>query len=179
MVCGPCVRSWAQPNDCGVNASFSWTLGKVVSEENCGVEASKGGAVFNRIFRKAFLRFRTEQADRLARDRRNAITSAWETSGLRGALNPYCKGWTHAIQSFGEGSLLGLVVRSEAGGAEAGGAEAARLYVVPAKEGRLLRFDGGASVSSCFFGRSFLHWSSSHRRQRPSSGMLPVLALRS
>ena len=28
-------------------------------------------------------------------------------------------------------------------GAEAGGAEAARLYVVPAKEGRLLRFDGG------------------------------------
>ena len=95
-----------------------------MSEENCGVEASKGGAVFNRIFRKAFLRFRTEQADRLARDRRNAITSAWETSGLRGALNPYCKGWTHAIQSFGEGSLLGLVVRSEAGGAEAGGAEA-------------------------------------------------------
>ena len=93
-----------------------------MSEENCGVEASKGGAVFNRIFRKAFLRFRTEQADRLARDRRNAITSAWETSGLRGALNPYCKGWTHAIQSFGEGSLLGLVVRSEAGGAEAGGA---------------------------------------------------------
>ena len=29
------------------------------------------------------------------------------------------------------------------GGAKAGGAEAARLYVVPAKEGRLLRFDGG------------------------------------
>ena len=31
---------------------------------------------------------------------------------------------------------------AEAGGAEAGAAEAARLYVVPAKEGRLLRFDG-------------------------------------
>ena len=123
MLCGPCLRSWAQPNDCGVNASFGWTLGKVVSEESCGVEASKGGAVFNRLFRKAYLRFRKEQAERLARDRRNAITSAWETSGLRGPLNPYCKGWTHAIQSFGEGSMLGLVLRSE-GAAGAGGAEA-------------------------------------------------------
>ena len=32
---------------------------------------------------------------------------------------------------------------AEAGGGEAGGGEGARLYVVPAKEGRLLRFDGG------------------------------------
>jgi hypothetical protein len=98
-----------------VNASFGWLLGRVVKDENCIVEASKGGATFGKVFRLAFLTFRAEQADKLARDRRNAITSAWETCGLRGALNPKCKAWEDAIATFGTATLLGVVRRSEGG----------------------------------------------------------------
>jgi hypothetical protein len=111
------VRSWAQPNDCGTNAAFSWLLGRVVKDENCIVEASQGGATFGRVFRKAYLTFKAEQADKLARDGRNAITSAWDSCGLRGALNPDCKAWADAIATFGGDTLLGVVRRSEGGGA--------------------------------------------------------------
>ena len=110
-----CVRSWAQPNDCGVNAAFGWLLGRVVKDENCIIEASKGGATFGKVFRLAYLTFKAEQADKLARDWRNAITSAWDACGLRGELNPNCKAWADAIATFGGGTLLGVVRRSEGG----------------------------------------------------------------
>ena len=87
----------------------------MVKDENCIIEASKGGATFGKVFRLAYLTFKAEQADKLARDWRNAITSAWDACGLRGELNPNCKAWADAIATFGGGTLLGVVRRSEGG----------------------------------------------------------------
>ena len=58
------------------------------------------------VFRKAFLRWRKQEAQKLVFGS-NAITRGWDRVGLRGALNPRCAGWSEAIRAFGAHSLLG------------------------------------------------------------------------
>ena len=124
------ARSWSQPNDLGGNASFKWVVGDEVLKGGETVAVQKETLAFNHTFRRAFLRWQREQAEELARTGRNAVTSGWDKSGLRGALNRGCAGWAGGIRAFGGVSMLGTAERVAAaavaavgGGAEGGAAE--------------------------------------------------------
>jgi hypothetical protein len=109
-----CVPShttiWSQPNDAGCNASFKACFGRVLGESGEAVAAAKGGEVFNKIYRRAFLQWRKEMQQELDSRQDNAIKSAWRKVGLGGLgaapLNPNCLFWRAAIEAFGEASLM-------------------------------------------------------------------------
>jgi len=81
----------------------------VVGREGCAAEACKGGEGFNKVYRAAFIEWRTQLAKDLMQCHYNTITSAWSKVGLGSVLDKGCEMWTASIKSFGGGSMLDTV----------------------------------------------------------------------
>ena len=81
----------------------------MVGREGCAAEACKGGDAFNKVYRAAFIEWRTQLAKDLMQCHYNTITSAWCKVGLGSVLDKGCEMWTASIKSFGGGSMLDTV----------------------------------------------------------------------
>jgi hypothetical protein len=83
-------------------------LKKEVDDSAMASEACKGGVCFNRIYRRAFIKWQAQMEADLRSQGYNTITSAWTKVGLGLELDKGCEMWTAAIRLFGAASILGL-----------------------------------------------------------------------
>ena len=100
---------WAQPNDCGPNASLKSRLGDAVAQYRAshrllpGIEGlnklTRGN--FNQIFVQAWLTFQQRSQLDLAQLGKNAIKSGWKATGLC-PYNRKPPNWEAAIARFGQ-----------------------------------------------------------------------------